>query len=80
MKKIDILYLSQKEVIEVGLTMKDAIAIVEDVLREHGLKHFENPPKPGIHPLSDAFIRHAGLSSAQESRRHEMGEWLSGKL
>ncbi|UCG08006.1 MAG: ornithine cyclodeaminase family protein [Desulfobacterales bacterium] len=56
MKKIDILYLSQKDVIAVGLMMKDAISIVEDVLREHGLKEFENPPKPGIHPLSDAFI------------------------
>ena len=56
MKKIEFLYLSQKEVIDVGLTMQDAISIVEDVLKEHGLKEFENPPKPGIHPLSDAFI------------------------
>ena len=56
MKKIELLYLSQKDVIDVGLTMKEAISIVEDVFREHGHKQFENPPKPGIHPLRDAFI------------------------
>jgi ornithine cyclodeaminase/alanine dehydrogenase len=28
---------------------------VEDVLREHGLRESENPPKPGIHP-KNAFI------------------------
>ena len=43
MKKIEFLYLSQEEVIEVGLTMPDTISIVEDVLKEHGLRHFENP-------------------------------------
>ena len=76
MKKIDFLYLSQKEVIEVGLTMKEAISIVEDVFREHGLKQFENPPKPGIHPLSDAFI-HA--MPAYLPRKQAGGiKWVSG--
>ncbi len=56
MKKLELLYLSQKEVIDVGLTMQDAISIVEGVFHEHGLKEFENPPKPGIHPSGDAFI------------------------
>jgi len=76
MKKIDILYLSQKEVIEVGLTMKDAISIVQDVLREHGLKQFENPPKPGIHPLSDAFI-HAMPAYLPRKKAGGM-KWVSG--
>jgi ornithine cyclodeaminase/alanine dehydrogenase len=76
MKKIDILYLSQKEVIDVGLTMPYAISIVEDVLRDHGHKQFENPPKPGIHPLSDAFI-HA--MPAYLPRKKAGGiKWVSG--
>ncbi len=56
MKKIEFLYLSQEEVIAVGLTMSKTISIIEDVLKEHGLRHFENPPKPGVHPRPDAFI------------------------
>ncbi len=76
MKKIELHYLSQKDVIEVGLTMKEAIDIVEEVLREHGLKEFENPPKPGIHPLSDAFI-HAMPGYLQ--RKNVSGiKWVSG--
>ena len=76
MKSIEFLYLSQKEVIEVGLTMKDAISIVEDVLREHGLKQFENPPKPGIHPLSDSFI-HAMPAYLPRKKAGGM-KWVSG--
>ena len=76
MKKLDLLYLSQKEVIEVGLTMKDAISIVEEVLREHGLKQFENPPKPGIHPLGNAFI-HAMPAYLPRKKAGGM-KWVSG--
>jgi ornithine cyclodeaminase/alanine dehydrogenase len=76
MKKLELLYLSQKEVIDVGLTMKDAIAIVEGVFHEHGLKEFENPPKPGIHPLGDAFI-HA--MPGYLPRKNAGGiKWVSG--
>ena len=56
MKQTQFLYLSQEDVVNVGLTMKEAILIVEDCLKEHGLKQYENPPKPGVHPLQDAFI------------------------
>ncbi len=49
MKGIEFLYLSQSDVIDTGLTTGDAIAIIEEVLREHGLKHYENPPKPALH-------------------------------
>jgi len=76
MKKIDFLYLSQKEVIEIDLSMKDAISIVEDVLREHGFKEFENPPKPGIHPLSDAFI-HAMPGFLPRKKAGGL-KWVSG--
>jgi len=55
MKRIELLYLSQEDVVAVGLTMPETIAVVEDVLREHGLGATENPPKPGVHP-ANAFI------------------------
>jgi len=53
---LELLYLSQQDVIDVGLTLADAFDIVEQTLREHGAGHVENPPKPGIHPAGDAFI------------------------
>jgi ornithine cyclodeaminase/alanine dehydrogenase len=55
MRKIELLYLSQEDVISTGLTMKETIAAVEGALREHGLGASENPPKPGVHPKR-AFI------------------------
>jgi ornithine cyclodeaminase/alanine dehydrogenase-like protein (mu-crystallin family) len=55
MKKIELLYLSQEDVISVGVTMKETIPIVEDALKEHGLGETENPPKPGVHP-GNSFI------------------------
>ncbi len=76
MEKIEFLYLSQKEVIEVGLTMKDVISIVEDVLKEHGHKQYENPPKPGIHPLKDSFL-HAMPGYLPRKKAAGL-KWVSG--
>jgi len=47
MKSIEFLYLSQEDVIQVGLSMSDTISIVEDVLKDHAEKSCENPPSPG---------------------------------
>ncbi len=55
MNRIELLYLSQKDVISTAMTMPETIAVVEDALREHGLGETENPPKPGVHP-ANAFI------------------------
>jgi len=55
MKRIELLYLSQEDVIATAMTMPETIAVVEDALREHGLGETENPPKPGVHP-ANAFI------------------------
>lgn len=76
MKQVEFLYLSQKDVVDAGLTIKDAIAIVEDVLTEHGLKKFENPPKPGIHTLEGAFI-HAMPGFLPRKKAAGM-KWVSG--
>jgi len=76
MSTAELLYLSQKEVIDVGLTLVDAIGIVEEVLRQHGDGQVENPPKPGVHPLPDAFI-HA--MPALLKRKGLVGmKWVSG--
>ena len=56
MKPVELIYLSQEDIVGLKMPMGDVITIVENVLREHGLGHFENPPKPGIHPQPDAFI------------------------
>ena len=76
MKKGEFLYLSLEDVIQVGLTFADAISIVEGVLTEHGLQHFENPPKPGVHPLEDAFI-HAMPGYLPRKKAAGL-KWVSG--
>lgn len=51
-----ILYLSRRDVEEVGLPMADIIGALEMMFREKGEGRVEMPPKPGIHPRPDAFI------------------------
>jgi ornithine cyclodeaminase/alanine dehydrogenase len=51
-----LLYLSRADVESVQLPMAEIIAAVETGFREHGEGRVEMPPKPGIHPLPDAFI------------------------
>ena len=41
MKRIELLYLSQEDVISIGITMEETILIVEDALKEHGLGETE---------------------------------------
>jgi len=72
----ELLFLSRKDVEDVGLTMKEIIDAVEDVFREKGLGRVEMPPKPGIHPKGDAFI-HA--MPAYIPRLKSAGiKWVSG--
>ena len=52
----EILYLSRRDIENIGLSMKEIINAVENVFREKGLGRTEMPPKPGIHPKKDAFI------------------------
>jgi ornithine cyclodeaminase/alanine dehydrogenase len=56
MNKQKILYLSQKEVAETGLTMAEVIEAVEQAFREKGQGNVEMPPKPGVHSRPDSFI------------------------
>lgn len=52
----EILYLSKQEVEAVGLPMVDIITALETMFLEKGHARVEMPPKPGVHPLPDAFI------------------------
>jgi ornithine cyclodeaminase/alanine dehydrogenase-like protein (mu-crystallin family) len=52
-----LLYLSQADVLAVGVTMADVIEALEVAFHEKGEGRVEMPPKPGIHPGSgDNFI------------------------
>ncbi|MDH5437785.1 MAG: ornithine cyclodeaminase family protein [Candidatus Bathyarchaeota archaeon] len=53
---LDVLYLSKEDIEETDLTMAEIINVVEEALREKGEGRVEMPPKPGIHPRTDAFI------------------------
>jgi ornithine cyclodeaminase/alanine dehydrogenase len=70
------LYLSQEDILEMGIPLKEVIPLVETGLREHGLGQVENPPKPGIHAKSDSFIH------AMPAYYRKLGigglKWVSG--
>ncbi len=52
-----LLYLSQADVVSVGLGMADVIELLETAFNEKGHGRVEMPPKPGIHPGGgDNFI------------------------
>jgi len=52
----EIIYLSRRDVEAVALPMAEIIDAVEEMFRLKGHGDVEMPPKPGIHPLPDAFI------------------------
>lgn len=57
MQTQELLYLSQADVVSIGLTMAEVIELVETAFREKGEGRVEMPPKPGIHPGGgDNFI------------------------
>ena len=57
MAEHQLLYLSQADVISIGLKMTEVIQLVETAFKEKGHGRVEMPPKPGIHPGGgDNFI------------------------
>ncbi|MCE5208142.1 MAG: ornithine cyclodeaminase family protein [Chloroflexi bacterium] len=73
---MELLYLSRRDVETTALGMSEIIEILDRAFKEKGKGNVEMPPKPGIHPLPDAFL-HAmpacisGLQSAGI-------KWVSG--
>ncbi len=76
MKRVEMLYLSQEDILDMGIPLKEIIPLVETGLKEHGLGQVENPPKPGIHAKSDSFIH------AMPAYYRKLGiggiKWVSG--
>lgn len=76
MHPIEITFLSQKDILELGLGIKEIIPLVEQGLAEHGRGQVENPPKPGIHATPNSFIH------AMPAYYKDLGiggiKWVSG--
>lgn len=53
---MELLHLSRAEVERAGVSMDEVIAALEAMFLEKGAGRVEMPPKPGVHPLPDAFI------------------------
>jgi len=70
------LYLSQEDILDMNIPLREIIPLVERGLREHGLGRVENPPKPGIHAKPDSFIH----AMPAYYRRLGIGgmKWVSG--
>jgi ornithine cyclodeaminase/alanine dehydrogenase len=73
---VQVLYLSRADVEKIALPMREIIAALEEMFREKGEGRVEMPPKPGIHPLPDAFI-HAMPASLPGIGAAGM-KWVSG--
>jgi ornithine cyclodeaminase/alanine dehydrogenase len=76
MKKPSLLYLSQQDVIDVGLSIEKIIDLVEQAFQEKGRGNVEMPPKPGIHTQPDAFI-HA-MPAFIPAMKSAGIKWVSG--
>lgn len=76
MNSLEVLYLSQKDVMDLNLEWQDVFKYVELALKEHGEKTVENPPKPGVHSLSNSFI-HAMPAYLEQMQAIGM-KWVSG--
>jgi len=72
----EILYLSRKDVEEVGMSFFEIAEAVQEALRQKYLGRIEMPPKPGIHTAPDAFI-HAMPAFIPELRAAGI-KWVGG--
>ncbi len=73
---MELLYLSRKDVEDLGITMKEVLQVVDHGFRLKGLGKTEMPPKPGIHPRTNAFI-HAMPAYVKEVEAAGL-KWVSG--
>ncbi len=75
-KTNQLLYLSQAEVIKVGITMREIIEAMEVMFRAKGEGRTEMPPKPGIHPGGENFA-HAMPAYIPDLKSAGI-KWVSG--
>ncbi len=77
MQPNQLLYLSQNDVIDVGLTMAEIIEVLEIAFREKGKGLTEMPPKPGIHPGGKDNFIHA-MPAYIPALKAAGVKWVSG--
>jgi len=77
MKPGQLLYLSQAEVVAVGLTMPEIVDLLETAFREKGEGRVEMPPKPGIHPGGGDNFIHA-MPAYIPAMQSAGVKWVSG--
>ncbi len=71
-----LLYLSRSDVEKAQLPMGQIIDALENAFRQKGHGEVEMPPKPGVHPLPDAFI-HA-MPAFIRGSDYAGVKWVSG--
>jgi ornithine cyclodeaminase/alanine dehydrogenase-like protein (mu-crystallin family) len=76
MQSSEMLYLSRRDVESVKLPMSEIISALEQMFVEKGHSRVEMPPKPGIHPLPDAFV-HA-MPAYIPAMKSAGIKWVSG--
>lgn len=52
----EVLYLTQDECINIGLTEEDILGLTKHALVSHGKNEYEMPAKIGVHPLEEVFF------------------------
>jgi ornithine cyclodeaminase/alanine dehydrogenase-like protein (mu-crystallin family) len=72
-----LLYLSQADVVAVGLSMAEIIAAVEAAFRAKGEGRTEMPPKPGVHPGGGNNFIHAMPAYIPDLQSAGV-KWVSG--
>lgn len=72
-----LLYLSQADVVRVGLSMEEIIEALETAFRAKGEGRTEMPPKPGIHPGGGDNFLHAMPAYISDLRSAGI-KWVGG--
>ena len=72
-----LLYLSQADVVAVGISMSEIIAAIETAFRAKGEGRTEMPPKPGVHPGGGNNFIHAMPAYIQDLKSAGV-KWVSG--
>ncbi len=73
---MQLLYLSRRDVEDTALKMPELIDILEQAFLDKGRGNVEMPPKPGIHPIPNAFL-HAMPASVPGLKAAGI-KWVSG--
>jgi len=77
MSENKLLYLSQADVVAVGISMSEIIAALETAFRAKGEGRTEMPPKPGVHPGGGNNFIHAMPAYIQDLKSAGL-KWVSG--